>query len=172
MISIMLVVPAMAIAASVLAAAVLSTGQLSTGRFREVALSSLQDTGSGLLVDGPVYARTDGTSMTQLMIDVTTLPGGLPVNLDPTAATNRTVVMYADAANLKPDLPYSVTWIGGGNGDANLDSGEHAEIVVDMSGMNQAGDSFTVEVRPAHGIRATIQRAIPTGHLPAILQLW
>ena len=167
----MLVAPAMAIAASVLAAAVLSTGQFSTGQFQQVASSALRDNGSGLLVDGPVFARTDGSSITQLMIDVTTLPGGLPVDLDAAAVSERTVVMYADAANLKPDLPYSVTWVGG-DGDTQLESGEHAEIVIDLTGIVQSGDSFTVEVRPARGIRATVRRAMPSGgQLPIILQL-
>lgn len=171
MLSIMLVVPAMAIAASVLAAAVLSTGQFSTGRFQEVALSSLRDNSSGLMVEGSVYARTDGTSITQLLIDVTTLPGGLPVDIDPAAVTDRTVVSYADAANLKLDVPYTVTWIVG-NGDTQLEDGEHAEIVVDMDGITQEGSTFTVEVRPAHGMRATVRRPVPTGgHLPTILEL-
>ena len=82
MLSIMLVVPAMAIAASVMAAAVLSTGQFSTGQFQQVASSALRDNGSGLMVDGPVFARTDGSAITRVMIDVTTLPGGLPISLD------------------------------------------------------------------------------------------
>ena len=168
-----LAVPAIVVAGSVFAAAVLSTGQLSTAQFQQVALSAVRDTSTGIVVDGPIVARTDGTSVTQIMIDITTFPGGLPVNLDPAAISERTVVSYIDEANLKHDVPYSVTWIIG-NGNAQLESGERAEVVVDLTGIVQSGDSFTLEVRPAHGIGVTVQRAMPSGggHLPTILELW
>jgi len=91
--------------------------------------------------------------------------GGDPVNLDPAATVNKTVMAYIDDTTSVPDLTYTVNWLVGDT-DNLLEPGELAEVTIDFAaagvtvGNNQ---TFTVEVRPPLGAYLVIQRTMPAG---------
>lgn len=150
------------VAASVFGAAAMSAGTDASNQLQRTVMSAIQDSSSGIQLRGPVLALTDGRSITHVLIDATTIPGGQPVDLDPAAATGRTVVTYVDAGTIAHDLPYTVTWIGGDNGDRALDADELAEIDVDVRALEPDTD-FTLEIRPAHGAWITLHITRPPG---------
>jgi len=85
--------------AAVFAGAVMRTGALSTRQFELVADSALRQTGSGIELRGSFYARTNGTSITQVQLLVETTPGGTPIDLNPVAPPprqDRSVVRLQD----------------------------------------------------------------------------
>jgi archaellin len=166
-----MLVVAPVLVASVFGSAVIKAGSFSTSQFEQVAYSAVRDTSTGIELRGPSYARTDGTAITHVLLDVDTIPGGLPVDLSRAAASEGTVVSYVSASALAHSLSYEVHWITG-NGDSLLESGELAEIDVDVSGVAAAGEAFTIEIRPAHGLYATVHvPAQPAGHLATVLTL-
>jgi archaellin len=163
------------LAASAFGAAVLATGRLSTQEFERTAFSALKRTTTGIELRGQVVARTDGTRVTHILLDVGNTAGNEPVNLDPLAAENRTTVVYIDASRISHDVPYTVLWVGG-DGDMLLEEGETGQIVIDVSGLTSpqsASLPFTVEVRPAQGTGISIRRTMPQDSgLDPILTLW
>ena len=166
-----MLIAAPVLVASVFGTAVIKAGSFSSNQFEQIAYSAVRDTSTGIELRGPLYARTDGTAITHVLLDVGTIPGGLPIDLNPAAASEGTVVSYVSTSAVAHNLPYEVHWITV-NGDSLLESGEFAEIDVDVSGVASAGEEFTLEIRPAHGLYATAYvPAQPAGHLAAVLTL-
>ncbi|MDE3095732.1 MAG: hypothetical protein KGK07_07005 [Chloroflexota bacterium] len=166
---------AIVLVSSLFAGVVLSTGTTASLQLEQTAQRALALATTGVQVDGPVLAQTDGTRATQVMVDLTTAAGGGAVNLDPHATSGRLVVSYVSATVLIPDLPYSIVWMSG-NGDTLLQPGELAEVVVDVRGITPAiaaGQRFTLALRAGGAPPVTIERTMPGGQpLDAVVNLW
>jgi flagellin FlaB len=154
---------AFVVVATVFAFVVLSTGLFSSERGKEAVYSGLQKTEGSLELRGSVVATTDGTIVDNIVFDLANAAGGEPVDLDPTATSNKMVVDYRDALVNDTNLTWTVNWLVG-NSDNLLSEGELAEINLDVTaealGPNQA---FTVEVKPPLGGTMTIARTTPAG---------
>jgi len=143
---------------------VLTTGLTSSGQVERTLNDALARTGNGLELRGPVVAVTDGEQAVAISADVT-LAVGDGVDLDPAALLNRTVVSFTDATSAIRELPYTVEWTVG-DGDATLERGELAALLIDVSAVEPAltsGRAFSIEVRPPNGAYLTIRRTMPPG---------
>ena len=82
---------------------------------------------------------------------------------------------YVTDATLERNVSYTVSWLRG-DGDDLLESGEVAEVDVDLSGITPAigaGDKFTLNLRPGDGVPVSVTRTMPAGQpLNAITVLW
>ncbi len=159
---------AFVVVAAVFAFVVLSTGLFSSERGKETIYAGLQKTRGNLELRGSIIANSaaaSGTRVDSLVFAVGLAAGGEPVNLDPSATINKTVVAYIDEATSINDLTYTVDWVVGDT-DNLLEPGELAEITVSVvsAGVTlQNNDTFTLEVRPPLGAYVVIQRTLPAG---------
>lgn len=155
---------AFVVVAAVFAFVVLSTGLFSSERGKEAVYAGLAKTrGTMELSSGVVANSANGTSLSTVVFDMTLAAGGDSVNLDPTATTNRTVISYIDAAQVKNDVPYTVVTITG-NANTLLEPGELLEITVDLAGNGLTvgtNATFSLEVKPPTGSYLVIQRTTP-----------
>jgi archaellin len=123
---------------------------------------------------GGVIATSNGTQLTKVTFDVTLAAGGDTVNLDPAAASNRTVISYIDNAFTLNNVVYTTATITG-NADMMLEQGELLEISVNMTqnaGMTLgANRTFTFEVKPPSGSFMVIQRTTPASVAATIIDL-
>ena len=165
---------AFVVVASVFAFVVLSTGLFSSERGKETVYAGLQKSRGNLELRGGVIAATDGANVTTLTIFVGNAAGGEPVNLDPAATVNRTVIAYVSDAQAIPDLTYTTTDIVG-DGDNLLEPGELSQVDIDFAGAGLTvgnNATFTLEVRPPLGAYLVIQRTLPPGlTLPPVVNL-
>jgi flagellin FlaB len=158
---------AFVVVATVFAFVVLSTGLFSSERGKEAVYSGLQKTRGSLELRGSVIANTDGTNVSSLVFDLANAAGGDPVNLDPSAASNKVVMAYRDASVTNSDLTWTRAWLVG-DGDNLLENGELAEITIDLTTQTPAvtlaaNAPFTVEVKPSLGGTMIIARTTPAG---------
>jgi archaellin len=169
-VAVLLIAPV--VVASTFAVAVLNAGQLATRQFNDAALSAIRDASSGLELRGPVSLRTDGHAVTHVVMDISLTAGSAPVMLDPAATVDGTQVSYIDSGMVVRGVPYQVDWLIG-DGDNILGEGETVEMRVDVSGITSSGASFSIEVRPAHGMYLIVRRERPTGNeLAPMIELW
>ncbi|HXF51570.1 MAG TPA: archaellin/type IV pilin N-terminal domain-containing protein [Dehalococcoidia bacterium] len=159
---------AFVVVAAVFAFVVLSTGLFSSERGKETIYAGLQKTRGNLELRGSVIANTTGggTRVQTLVFDLGLAAGGEPVNLDPSASVNKTIVAFIDDSTNINDIPYTVDWVVGDT-DNLLEPGELAELTVNVinAGVTALGnnDTFTLEVRPPLGAYLVIQRSLPAG---------
>ncbi len=169
-----IVLIAFVVVAAVFAFVVLSTGLFSSERAKETVYAGLAKTRGTMELTGGVIATSNGTSLTQLTLDVTLAAGGDSVNLDPTASTNRTVITYIDNAFTLNDVVYTTAAIAG-NADQLLEQGELIELTIDMTqnpGMTLgANRTFTLELKPPSGSYMVIQRTTPASVAQTIINL-
>jgi archaellin len=165
---IMLIAPV--VIAATVATTALRAGTLASQNLQSAASDAVSQVGTGIESNDLVVARTDGTRITHLLVDITTTPGSAPVSLNPLASEDGTTVLYIDTQRLNRNIPYSVTWISG-NGDDMLDPAELAELDIDVGTVTSA-EAFTIEIRPARGAFVSF-RVQPPGHagLPPLLRL-
>ena len=165
---IMLLLVAPAIGASVLAAAVIGTGRSGSDHFRQIANAGLRDVTSGLQLNGPFYARTDGYVVTELLLQLTTLPGGSPVDMGPETGP---LASYVSGSHVTNSLPYDVEWIRG-DGDSLLEDGELVRVTVHVADEAASGEGFVVELRPPGGLAATAKLPPRQGQLDTVLSFY
>jgi len=154
---------AFVVVAAVFAFVVLSTGLFSSERGKEAVYAGLAKTRGTMELSSSVIAASNGTSVTTLDFDMTLAAGGDSVNLDPGAATNRTVITYIDNATVVNDLAYIATPITG-NANTLLEPGELIRISIDLAGAGVtvgANQTFTLEVKPPTGSYMVLQRTTP-----------
>lgn len=157
--------------ASALGAAVIKAGNFSSARLDQAVHSAIRDTSSGIQQQGPAYARSNGTTIRHVAIDIGTTAGGTPVNVDPTASAEPTTVRFISPSRVEQRIPYVTHWITGDD-DPLLEPGEIAEVEVDVSKLTQPGEPFTLEIRPAHGLYATVYvTPAAASHLDAVIPL-
>ncbi len=160
------------VVASAISAAMVGAGKVSTDQFSDAAYSAVRRSSSGIELRGPVIARTDGERLTFVLLDVGTTVGEWPVQLGPSDEDERTVVRYIDDRAIANDVPYSVDWITG-DGDDLLETGEMAQIIVDLRRVRTSGGTFTIEVRPPEGLYVSARRTLPAGEpLDRVISLY
>ena len=154
---------AFVVVAAVFAFVVLSTGLFSSERGKEAVYAGLAKTRGTMELSSSVVAKSNLTNVTTVDFDMTLAAGGDSVNLDPTAATNRTVISYIDNATVINDVPYTATPITG-NANTLLEPGELIRISIDLLaagatiGLNK---TFTLEIKPPTGSYMVLQRTTP-----------
>ena len=154
---------AFVVVAAVFAFVVLSTGLFSSERGKEAVYAGLAKTRGTMVLSSSVVAKSNLTNVTTVDFDMTLAAGGDSVNLDPTAATNRTVISYIDNATVINDVPYTATPITG-NANTLLEPGELIRISIDLLaagatiGLNK---TFTLEIKPPTGSYMVVQRMTP-----------
>jgi archaeal flagellin FlaB len=203
---------AFVVVASVFAFTVLSTGVFASERSKETVFAGLEEAKSSIEPRGSVIAYTgrsgtDAASDTiyKVVFVVSNAVAGEPVDLTPPYNTNgsgtdpdaigsaeyKTVISYTDSNQYRPDVPWTIDWVGNANSDNLLEEGEKAEISVwlleratgvsDPSSSNAVGgwdgttggilesgtllgtnDKFTLEMKPESGAVLTIQRTAPS----------
>jgi archaellin len=123
---------------------------------------------------GGIIASSNTTQVTDITFDLTLAAGGDSVNLNPSDATNRTVISYQDANITNNDLTY-VTTVITGDADNLLEPGELLEVSIDLSqdaaiviGTNE---TFTFEVKPPQGSYLVIQRTTPASINQSVINL-
>jgi archaellin len=169
-----LLIGAFGLAAAIFGAAMVGGGYAGGEQLEQTFYEALDRTTRGVELRGPVHVRTDGASVTEILLDVGVFPGSSGVSLDADATSDRTVVSYSDEDVLLNDVPYTVDWITG-DGDTLLEAGELAQIVVDGGALPAIGkhDRFSVTIRPADGVPLTVERTMPPGNpLDLVVRLW
>ncbi len=169
-----IVLIAFVVVAAVFAFVVLSTGLFSSERSKESVYAGLGKTRGTMTLSSGVVARANAglTQIDTLEFDVILAASGDQVNLDPAAASNRTVITYIDATTVVPDVAYTTTVITG-NTNAMLEQGELIRITVDIAAAGATvgpNAVFTIEIKPPTGSYMNVQRSAPPALLP-IMQL-
>jgi flagellin FlaB len=153
------------VVASVFAFTILSAGTASTERGEEAIYSGLDGVQSSMTIRGTVIGQDAGSgNLDTVTFTVAMVAGGDPVDF--TAAPDNTVIIgYFDAGQFVNEVPWTVDWVGGNDGDDLLEEGEVAEITVDLAaGLTTplgANTEFTIEVKPENGAVFTINRTTP-----------
>jgi flagellin FlaB len=161
---------AFVVVAAVFAFVVLSTGLFSSERGKEAVYAGLAKTRGTMELSSSLVANSNGTNVTTIGFDITLAAGGDSVNLDPTAATNRTVVSYIDDATVINDVTYTTTVITG-NTNNLLEPGELIRIDIDLAGAGATigiNELFTLEIKPPTGSYMVLQRQTPPAMSPVM----
>jgi flagellin FlaB len=162
-----IVLIAFVVVAAVFAFVVLSTGLFSSERGKEAVYAGLAKTRGTMELSSSVIANSNGTNVTTVEFDLVLAAGGGSVNLDPAAATNRTVISYIDSTKVINDIPYVATVITG-NANTMLEPGELIRISIDLATAGAtvgANAVFTLEVKPPTGSYMVLQRMTPPAFL-------
>ena len=169
-----IVLIAFVVVAAVFAFVVLSTGLFSSERAKETVYAGLAKTRGTMELTGGVIATSNGTTATAITFDVTLAAGGDSVNLDPTAASNRTVISYIDSGFTLNSIVYTTSTITG-NADKLLEQGELLEVTINLTqnaGMAiPANKTFTLELKPPSGSFMVIQRTTPASMAASVINL-
>jgi len=151
------------VVASVFAFTILSAGTASTERGEEAIYSGLEGVQSSMAIRGTVIGQGSSGNLDTVVFTVAMVAGGDPVDF--TAAPDNTVIIgYFDAGQFVNEVPWTVAWVGGNDGDALLEEGEVAELTVDLAGLGTplaANTEFTIEVKPENGAVFSIHRTTP-----------
>jgi flagellin FlaB len=164
---------AFVVVAAVFAFVVLSTGLFSSERSKETVYAGLEKTRGSMELSGAVVATSNGTEVTDLVLNVTLAAGGSAVNWDPDALTNRTIVSYIDDSITVNDLIYTATDITG-DGDLLLEPGELFEITIaglDTQVDINENDKFTLQIQPPSGSYMVVERTMPASISETIVNL-
>ena len=169
-----IVLIAFVVVAAVFAFVVLSTGLFSSERSKETVYAGLAKTRGSMELTGGVIAASNTTKLTGVTFDLTLAAGGDSVNLNPTDATNRTVISYADDSYTNNNLTYTTTVITG-NPDLLLQPGELLEVNIDFTGVAGinigTNKTFTLEVKPPQGSYMVVQRTTPASINQSVVNL-
>jgi archaeal flagellin FlaB len=169
---------AFVVVATVFAFIVLTTGVFSAERGKETVYAGLQKARGSMELRGGVIIQSTGCpsacAVASVTFQVGNAAGGDPISLDPSATSNRTVMLFRDADTLDDDLTYTVSWPTG-NGDAVLERGELAAIT--LTGASNpviaaiaGGDRWTIEIQTPNGAVTDVTRSMPAT-LQAVMQL-
>ena len=170
-----IVLIAFVVVASVFSFVVLSTGLFSSERGKETVYAGLQKTRGSMEITGGIIATTNATQVLTLRIGLTLAAGGDSVNLDASDTNNRTVISYADSVVQDNNLSYTTTEIVG-DGDELLESGELAEIVINLATecatcIITENEQFTLELKPPTGSYLVVQRTTPASMTASVINL-
>ena len=198
---------AFVVVASVFAFTVLSVGIFSSERSKETVFEGIEEAQSTLEPRGSMIAygaNVDGATSTvfKLTFLVSNAVAGEPVDLTPgytadssgtdpdvdATAKQVTVISFRDKDQYLPDVPWSVSFPGGDDGDNLVENNEKAEItvwllnrdhsvasvssadsatVMSSRGITSAAnapavnDEFTIEVVPPSGAVLNLKRTLP-----------
>ena len=167
-----IVLIAFVVVAAVFAFVVLSTGLFSSERSKETVYAGLAKTRGAMELTGSVLATSNTTKITTVTFDLTLAAGGDQVNLDPSSASNKTVISYVDSNISSNNLAYTTTVVTG-NSDKLLEQGEMVQIDVTMpTGANVgANQTFALQIQPPAESFMVIQRTTPASIGQSIISL-
>lgn len=168
---------AFVVVATVFAFVVLTTGVFSSERGKETVFAGLEKARGTMEVRGGMVVTAVGAPLgvADFQFTVATTAGGEPVPLNPTAASNRTVIAYRDENVVDNDVTYTVTVIVG-DADTLLEPGElHVVTINAGTGITPApvldpNERFTFEIQTPVGATLDITRQLPT-ELKTVMQL-
>jgi hypothetical protein len=150
---------AIVVSATVIGGVVVVSGVTGSDELDAAVQSALQRTGSGLMLDGPVIARTDGTHATAVLLDVATLPGSRPVPLTIDGGLD---IEYVSSSEVIDGLPFTVA----GDTSGTLSDGQTAHVEVDLGGLAappRPSECFTLIIRPRDLPPLRVERTLPAG---------
>lgn len=170
-----IVLIAFVVVASVFAFTMLSAGTFSTERSKEAVYAGLSQVRGSLEIKGSVLADTDGSKVTHVIFTIANVAGGEPIALvEPTdsnsdgiadtGSDNKLIISYRDQNQRRSNLAWNVTYLGKNDGDDLLETGELAQIDVDMSAITPtlgANTTFAIEVKPPQGGVLVLERTTP-----------
>ncbi len=162
------------VVASVFAFTILSAGTKSTEKGQAAINAGIEGVQSSMQIKGDVIARGNAglTAVDNAVFTVALVSGGEPVDLT-TGASKKVVIGYRDGTQFVNDVPWTVAWVGSNNSNNLLETGELAEITVDLSGLTTPlgpNTSFTLEVKPPQGAILTFNRATKAA-IEAVMEL-
>lgn len=162
---------AFVVVAAVFAFVVLSTGLFSSERSKESVYAGLAKVRGTMQVSSGMVGRANAglTQIDTVEFDLVMAAGGDQVNLDPTAASNRTVITYIDATTIVNDVAYTTTPLTG-NTNTMLEQGELIRITINIAAAGATvgpNAVFTLEIKPPTGSYLVVQRSAP----PALLAI-
>ncbi len=166
---------AFVVVATVFAFVVLTTGVFSAERGKETVFAGLSKARGTAELRGGVVVTASGTVVTDFQFALATTAGGEPVPINPSGASNRTVIAYRDDDTVDNDVAYTVTNIVG-DSDSLLEPGELKLITIvratDIDGPPNlvANERFTFEVQTPVGATLDITRQIPSA-IEVVMQL-
>jgi len=168
---------AFVVVATIFAFVVLTTGVFSAERGKETVFAGLEKARGSAELRGGVVVTATGTTLAvdEIQFALATTAGGEPVPLNPSGATNRTVVAYRDDNVVDNDVDYTVTDIVG-DGDTLLEPGELKVVTIDaVTGVTPApvldpNEKFTLEIQTPVGATLDITRQLPS-ELREVMQL-
>ncbi|HEX5448673.1 MAG TPA: hypothetical protein VFW85_01280 [Gaiellaceae bacterium] len=162
------VIGGVVLASALVGGVVVTSGLSASNRLNAAVQSAVDRTGSGLMLDGPLIARTDGTRATAVLLEVSTLPGSRPVTLTPAGGLD---IEYVSASEVRDGLPFTVTGVDGGT----LADGQSARIEVDLRGVAAppgASERFMLIVHAGDLAPLRVERTLPGGRpMDAVLVL-
>ena len=168
---------AFVVVATIFAFVVLTTGVFSSERAKETVFAGLEKARGSMEIRGGIVVTATGATLAvnEIQFAVATTAGGESVPLNPTAASNRTVLAYRDDAIVDNDVSFTVVDIVGDN-DTLLEPGELKVITIDVTtGITppptlSANQRFTIEVQTPVGATLDITRQLPA-ELTEVMQL-
>lgn len=150
------------VVASVFAFTILSAGSTSTEKGQAAIYAGLEGVQSSMSVRGSIVAQAAGSTVDSVVFTVSLVAGGDPVDLTDTSGSNVVVIGYRDNTQFLNEVSWTVAWIGNNDGDNLLETGELAEITVDLSSAALgANTEFSLEVKPPKGAVLDISRTTP-----------
>jgi len=164
--------------AAVFGYAVLSAGLFSAERGKETIYAGLSQAKSNLETTGSVIAKqsvADNTTIRYVLFTVRNAIAGNPIDITPnegaTAGENKCVISLTTATAYYNNIEWSKVTIGDDDGDNLLETGEQAEVTIDMENLGGSfadpalgiNDFFSIQIKPSLGSTITIMRTLPAG---------
>jgi flagellin FlaB len=161
--------------AAVFGYAVLSAGLFSAERSKETIYSGLQSAKSNLDISGSVIATsTDNATVKTVLVTVRNAIGGNPIDMAPcdgtAGASNKTVISLTTGTDFFPNIKWTKTQIGEGNGNDLLEVGEQFQVTIDLTDLGTGNtlskpldrnSLLSLQIKPAVGSTITVMRTLP-----------
>ena len=168
---------AFVVVATIFAFVVLTTGVFSSERAKETVFAGLEKARGSMEIRGGIVVTATGAplAVNEIQFAVATTAGGESVPMNPTGASNRTVLAYRDSIIVDNDVTYTVVDIVGDN-DTLLEPGELKVVTIDVTtGITPppaltANERFTLEIQTPVGATLDITRQLPA-ELTEVMQL-
>ncbi|MGA2367760.1 MAG: hypothetical protein ABSF74_04215 [Dehalococcoidia bacterium] len=177
--------------AAVFGYAVLSAGLYSAERGKETVYAGLNEAKSNMELSGSVIGIGDNVTyypinmLGIIKFTVKNAIAGNPIdmtpNVDSTLHQNKCVISLKTKIDYINNVQWTFVPVGTDNGNNLLETGEQFEITIDINdltpsggaltiptGLIQANDTFTLEVKPALGSTITVQRQMPPAIEPVM----
>ncbi len=162
------------VVATVFAFVILSAGTASTEQSESAIAAGLEGVQSSMAVRGGVTGLGTAGASVDNIVFVVSLVGEEPVNLTDSTGDNEIVINYVDVNQRIAELDWAVTWLGTNDGDALLESGEQAEINVDLALLTTPLDvntAFTIQLTSANSGAVLQINSVTPAAIEAVMQL-
>jgi flagellin FlaB len=167
-----IVLIAFVVVAAVFSYVMLGAGFFTSQKSQEVVHTSVAQASSSMDVAGSVIAKGGSNELNTVSFYLQLTAGGSPADVNKTAYAITTQNKFgvltienntalASIATVGKGL--NITWTKG-DGDWLLESGEMAQVTIDVSGYDiKANNPFTIDVKPSVGAALPVARLAPPG---------